>query len=339
MSIASMHSKLTRTLSFKSDVSIQQLVQQQRHVLQELEAQKAHFQSQIHQLTEQHNKTQDKIHQRQNDMTLLEANYQTHLRSVRSSDDDPASIATKIGQLRQHIHTLASQLVPFAEPNITAEKLSTLWLNLGRSIQQLGNPLPEHRLLMLVEKFMMDVLVQNLNIHLFPGLTCNQAFVELQQWFDEHDSVYFSTRLRQELSMLVVQHKDKDGGDIQEAWQKSIDRNWSHLYRGLQKAFPTYLCKTSQEDEKARKAAQHYSQQLRELVEEAIELGSVIKGQEVAITAVDVREGNQLFDSQLMEDEDGQTSGTIAFCISPPFVVKIMNTYKPLVKGRVLCFQ
>jgi hypothetical protein len=39
-----------------------------------------------------------------------------------------------------------------------------------------------------------------------------------------------------------------------------------------------------------------------------------------------------------MDDEDGQASGVVAFCISPPFVVKIANRYEPLVKGRVLCF-
>ncbi|KAG1487144.1 hypothetical protein G6F46_012934 [Rhizopus delemar] len=69
-----------------------------------------------------------------------------------------------------------------------------------------------------------------------------------------------------------------------------------------------------------------------------MDLGSAIRGQEVCITAMDVLEGIQQFDPSIMEDEDGQTEGTIALCVSPPFVVKLSDHYEPLVKGRVLCF-
>ena len=211
--IASVHSKLTRTLSIKSAISTRQLIQQQRHLLEELDTQKSQFQSKISQLTEQCAKQHEKVKQRQSDMTVLENNYQAHLRSVRSSDDDPESIGKKILAILDRIRQLASQLVPYADPMVTTEKLSTLWLNLGPAIERLGKPLPPHRLQMLVEKFMMDVLVQNLNTNFFPGLTCNEAFVELQQWFDENDVHLFSTRLRQELAMIIVQQQTREGSD------------------------------------------------------------------------------------------------------------------------------
>ncbi|KAI8384002.1 hypothetical protein BD560DRAFT_364098, partial [Blakeslea trispora] len=331
---ASIHSKLTRTLSIKSSMSIQQLIQQQRHLLEELDTQKSQFQSKISQLTEQCAKQQDKVKQRQNDMTVLENNYQAHLKSVRSSDDDIESIGQKILALLDQIRQLASQLVPHADPILTTEKLSTLWLNLGSSIERLGKPLSAPRLQMLVEKFMMDVLVQNMNTNFFPGLTCNEAFVELQQWFEEYNVHLFSTRLRQELSMIIVQQKGNMGSDVQLSWQQAVDRHWSHLYRGLQKAFPSFLAKKPADTP----SANEYSQQLRKLVEDAVMLGSAIKGQEVTITAVDVREGSQPLDSSLMDDIDGQFSGTIAFCISPPFIVNTGDQYKTLVKGKVLCF-
>ncbi|OBZ89973.1 hypothetical protein A0J61_01968 [Choanephora cucurbitarum] len=327
---ASVHSKLTRTLSIKSAISTRQLIQQQRHLLEELDTQKSQFQSKISQLTEQCAKQHEKVKQRQSDMTVLENNYQAHLRSVRSSDDDPESIGKKILAILDRIRQLASQLVPYADPMVTTEKLSTLWLNLGPAIERLGKPLPPHRLQVLVEKFMMDVLVQNLNTNFFPGLTCNEAFVELQQWFDENDVHLFSTRLRQELAMVIVQQQTREGSDVQLSWQKAVDRHWHHLYRGLQKAFPAYLKKSEIDGE--------YSQQLRQLVEDVVRLGSAMKGQELMMTAVDVREGIQPLDSQLMDDVDGQQSGIIAFCISPPFVVNVGHQYKPLVKGRVLCF-
>lgn len=323
-------------------MNIQQMIQQQKQVLRELDSQKQLYTKDVANLSEQLSKMNEKIKQRSHDMDLLQNNYQTHLRSVRSSDDTPDTIATKLYQLRQQIHSLASELLPHAEPLVTTEKLSTLWLNLGASIDQLGKPLPPERIQMLTEKFMMDVLVQNLNINVFPGLSCNNDFLVLHQWFDQNDtSTFFSTRLRQELSMMVAQNNtDSGAGDIQQTWKKFVDRNWNHLYRGLQKAYPTYLVKKSDTtiSEQAMAVANEYGKKLRNLVEFTMNLGSAIKGQEVCITAVDVREGKQPFDGQLMDDEDGQTNGTIAFCISPPFVVKVANRYEPLLKGRVLCF-
>ncbi|KAG2233222.1 hypothetical protein INT48_007642 [Thamnidium elegans] len=282
----------------------------------ELDSQKQMYQTDVTKLSEHLAKTQSKIKQRTHDMDILKNNYKLHLRSVRSSDDDPKSIAVKLLELKKSIHVLACELLPHAEPQLTTEKLSTLWLNLGDSIDQLGRPLPPERIQMLTEKFMMDVLVQNLNINIFPGLACNPEFLELSNWFDQYDtSPFYSTRLRQELSMLVVNNKSNANSDIEQTWKKCVDQSSA-----------------------AVAAANEYGKKLRKLVEDTICLGSAIKGQEECITAVDVREGVQQFDSSLMEDEDGQTSGTIAFCISPPFVVKLSNRYEPLVKGRVLCF-
>lgn len=354
-SITSNHSKLNRNMSISSNrsMSIQQLIHQQRLLLQDLDAQKANYSSDVTKLSDQLLKTQEKINSRTQDMDTLKNNYQLHLRSVRSSDDDAKSIGQRLLQLRQSIHVLASELLPHAEPQVTSEKLSTLWLNLGESIEKLGKPLAPNRIQMLTEKFMMDVLVQNLNINIFPGLSCNPEFLQLSNWFEQNDtSAFFSTRLRQELSMLVVQNRTTTGSDIEQTWKKCVDRNWHHLYRGLQKAYPNYLLSSkrastsnnssgiSLDETAAVTAATEYGKKLRTLVEETISLGSAIKGQEVCITAVDVREGIQPFDSHLMDDEDGQTSGTIAFCISPPFIVKVSNRlrYEPLVKGRVLCF-
>ncbi|KAI9470833.1 MAG: hypothetical protein EXX96DRAFT_585886 [Benjaminiella poitrasii] len=332
----SVHSKLTRSFSVQShrSLNLQQLIQQQRNVLKDLDSQKAQYSAEANALNDQVNNVKEKIKQRTHDLELLQKNYQVHLKSVRSSDDDPQSISEKLLHLRHQIQLLAAELLPYAEPEKTGEKLSSLWLNLGPSIDRLGKPLSAERIQMLTEKFIMDVLVQNLNIHIFPGLSCNTEFLEVQRWFEQHDrSSFFSTRLRQELSMLVVRNnKEGSTGDIRLTWKKSADRNWHHLHRGLQKAYPNYFA----EDEGKRVG--DYSQRLRGLVEYTMHLGSAIKGQEVCITAVDVREGVQMFDSQLMDDEDGQTSGLIAFCICPPFVVKISNRYEPLVKGRVLCF-
>jgi hypothetical protein len=315
------------------------MVQQQRNILKDLDLQKAMLNSNVAHLSEQLSKTQEKIKQRSHDMDLLQHNYQAHLRSVRASDDDPASIAHKLLELRDRIHTLATDLLPQAEP-VTGQNIATLWVNLAPAIQQLGTPLPPPRILMLTEKFMMDVLVQNLNINHFPGLSCSPELLSLNQWFEQNDtSLYFSTRLRQEVTLLLTQNKVDE---VQAMWEKSAEKNWHHLYKGLQKAYPTFLCKRTSDkkfDQDQLNAAQAYGARLRELVEYSMALGSAIKGQEVNITAVDMREGIEPLNPSLMEDVDGQTTGMIAFCISPPFVKKVAKGYEPLVKGKVLCIS
>ncbi|KAI7888614.1 uncharacterized protein EV154DRAFT_517211 [Mucor mucedo] len=332
----SIHSKLTRTMSMSSTTSIQQLISQQLSVLKDLDSQKQMYKHDNNKLSDQLTRTREKVQQRTKDLEAIQKNYQHHLRSIRSSDDDAQTIAQKLVKMKTTIRELASELVPFAEEGLTGEKLSTLWLNLGESIDRLGKPLAPERIQMLTEKFMMDVLVRNLNINLFPGLACDPQFLELSNWFDQFDdSHFFSTRLRQEISMIVVNNIHTTGSDIEQSWKKAVDSNWHYLYRGLQKAYPSYL---SSKNNTENSACIQYSNKLRTLVEDTIALGSAIKGQEVSITASDVREGIQLFDPKLMEDQDGQLEGTIAFCISPPFVIKIANRYEPLVKGRVLCF-
>ncbi|KAI8975417.1 hypothetical protein BDF20DRAFT_878559 [Mycotypha africana] len=337
-------------------IDIKQKIQQQRQLLRDLEIQKRHYTHEAEKLKERLEKAQEKLKQRTHDMDILKNNYRMHLRSVRCSDDEPASIGQKLLILRQRIHDLASEILPYADPSLATEKLSTLWINLGPFIERLGKPLSPQRIQMLTEKFIMDVLVQNLNIHTFPGFSCNSQFAELQTWFDQYDpSSFFSTRLRQELSMVVVQQRDT-AEDIHRVWKNCVERNWHHLYKGLQKVYPCFLTPptrastdsnstiiTAQSNEGRRASttmtADEYSRKLYDLVKYTMSLGSAIKGQEVPITAMDVREGEQLFDPNFMEDEDKRIDGVIAFCVSPPFVMKLDNNrYEPLLKGRVLCF-
>lgn len=329
--IDSNNNTLTRHTSVKNADSLLVLIQQQRHFLNELDIQKSMYSADVIKLQEQLVKTHDKIKQKSRDKEILELKYRAHLRSLRfSEDDDIQSIAHKLRALQHKIHVLVDELLPHAEPIVTSEKLSSLWVNLQSSIQKLGVPLTPTRIQMLTEKFIMDVLVQNLNISFFPGLSSslNKDIVTLQQWFEKNNNDHasiFSTQLRQEIVRL---QKNREA-----VWKKSAERNWHHVYKGLQKAYPAFFLDTKTQQ------ASSYSKQLRELVEYAMALGSSIKGHEVCITAVDVREGKQPLDLRLMEDVDGQTSGIVAFCVSPPFIVRLSNRYEPLIKGRVLCFS
>lgn len=289
-------------------------------------------------LTEKLEKQRTKKAQRDEDIQALQANYDKHLRSLRATEDDLESIGAKIKQLKQAITVLAEQLVgsEYGDPVVATRALSTFWLNLHEAIQRMGCPLSRSRLQMLTEKFMMDVLVQNLNLNVFPGLSDEvvDAYNKLQYWFEENQHPQaMAIRLRQEIALLVArQEKDKQG-DVYRLRHIALQNTWKYLYSGLVKAYPFVY----QHDKAEPDVRKHYGAKVQLLVDQAISLGLAIKGQEVDITAAAVNEGEQPFDPELMVDEDGQESGIVEFCVAPPFVVRDANDIRTLEKGRVLC--
>lgn len=274
--------------------------------------------------------------QREADLKQLQQNYDHHIRSLRATPDDLDSVAAKIRQLKKTISDLAHTLSQEADAAVATRALSTFWLNLNTAIEAMGCPLPRPRLQMLTEKFMMDVLVQNLNLNVFPGVDILDAYNQLQYWLEDQQlpSTIVSVRLRQEFALLVARDEANKESDVCKSRHMALQNSWKYLYSGLVKAYPFVY----QHDKAEPDVRKHYGARVQVLVEQAISLGLAIKGQEVDVTAAAVAEGQQAYDPDLMVDEDGQTSGIVQFCICPPFVVgNSPDPLKTLEKGRVLC--
>ncbi|KAG0175500.1 hypothetical protein DFQ28_000077 [Apophysomyces sp. BC1034] len=305
----------------------------QRQLLGQIEREREQHQKDSRMLQDRIAKTNEKKEQRMEDIKALQQKYDNHLRSMRATDDDLQSIAEKLRTLKQLIRELANELQGHADPVVATRALGTFWLNLHEQIKRMCEPnLPLNRIRMLTEKFIMDVLVQNLNLNVFPGLDITEPYNQLQAFLEIHNPP-FSIRLRQELALVVAEKNAKDS-DIDRALHNAVQSNWKYLYGGLTKAYPFIY----QHDKAEPDVRKHFGAKVQVLVEQAVALGFAIKGQEVDITASDIREGVQKFDPDMMVDEDGQSSGTIEFCICPPFVV-ITPPYRPLEKGRVLCLK
>ncbi|KAG0171157.1 hypothetical protein DFQ28_000236 [Apophysomyces sp. BC1034] len=302
----------------------------QRMVLDNMTFQKKQYQQDNDMLTEKIAKLKEKIQHRLQEKAQLEKKYNDYLQSMRATNDNLETITEKLRQLKQMISGVATDLLGHADPVTATRALCTFWLNLHEPIKKLGSPLPVDRMKMLTEKFMMDVLVQNMNLNVFPGLQVSSEYNELQSFFENHDPP-FSIRLRQELALVVVS-QNKPGSDVFRSLHQAVSANWKFLYGGLVKAYP-YIYQHDKNEPDVRK---HYGGKVQVLVEQAMSLGFAMKGQEFDIAAADTRELTQEFDPELMEDEDGQGSGVVEFCICPPFVVYTEHP-RTLEKGRVLC--
>lgn len=320
--------------SCATTVTLQAQLARQKQILQELEAENERYQQDNRVLTDKLNKMREKKDQRQQDMQQLQSSYKEHIKALRATDDDLESIRGRIKQLRDNIGILAGMLVEKADAEIATRALGTFWLNLNETISEMGCPLSSLRLKMLTEKFMMDVLVQILNLNVFPGVEVVEDYNRLQYWLEDQNScTRFPIRLRQEMALVVVKKDMDKDSDVYRSRHAALQNSWKYLYSGLVKAYPFVY----QHDKAEPDVQKHYGAKVQILVDQTISLGLAIKGQEVDITAAAVAEGEQLFDAELMIDEDGQTSGTVQLCVCPPFVAGDTSSVRVLAKGRVLC--
>ncbi|GAN06294.1 hypothetical protein MAM1_0118d05774 [Mucor ambiguus] len=283
-----------------------------------------------HDLSEKERIIQERMMMRQKDQKQLLDNYNEHIRARRATQDDPSTIHKKLQELKGMIKTLSVALAQQCECNTATKAVIGFWVNLHEAIQKMGDPLPVNRIEMLTEKFLMDVLVQNMNYNAFTGLKISQPYTQLQMWFDRYEPS-FCTRLRQEMAKVVVSGNVPDS-DIQQEIQKLNKRMYNSLYSSLLKAYPFI----EQHDLQEKDTSKQYSVMLRAMVDQASAIGYAMRGQEVEIAAAAVGEGSEPFDPKTMVDEDGQTSGIIGLCISPPIMV-YSNRVDVLEKARVLC--
>lgn len=281
-------------------------------------------------LAEKTRVSQERMIMRQKDQQQLLDNYSEHIRSRRATNDDALTIQRSLQDLKASIKTLSVALAHDCDPKTATEAISGFWINLKEAIPKLGDPLPKPRIQMLTEKFLMDVLVQNMSYNMFTGLKISQPYSQLQMWFQHYDPA-FCTRLRQEMAKIVVTG-NVPGSDIQQEIQKFNKRMYNSLYTSLLKAYPSI----EMHDQEEKDTKKHYTAALKNLVDHASQIGYAIRGQEVEIAAGAVVEGTGLLEPSIMVDEDGQEAGLIQFCVCPPFIMYGART-EVLEKARVLC--
>ncbi|KAI9307035.1 hypothetical protein BJ944DRAFT_228968 [Cunninghamella echinulata] len=339
----------TRPLSI---TDLQYELQQKQQLLEHLSFERDRCQKENEHLQSELKRMNQKIHDRTIASEQIKEQYEQHLKSLRATPDDIHTVKERLIQFQQQISDLTERLMPHISEEHTYKALSTFWLNLRQVIEPMI-PLSMSLTRFLTEKFIMDVLVQNFNLGDIAGCSCSEAYADLALWFldndvndnisfnnsnnnnqDISDATMYSIRLRQQVALTVVssQQKESPCQDIKKQLHQVVQGHWKYLYGGLAKAFPYIYHHDTTLEKDVKK---HFGAQIQILVEQAVAIGFAIKGLELDITAADVQEGYQLLDTSLMDELQGKTSGTIHFCICPPF--KIFNQNDPLLKGKVVC--
>ncbi|RUO97195.1 hypothetical protein BC936DRAFT_140832 [Jimgerdemannia flammicorona] len=279
--------------------------------------------------------TTQKLQQREADYAKIESNFLEYMKIIRPTDDDLSTIRDKFKTLKYNINRLLMSLNKKADRQAATDLLAASWDNLQDSVRSLGTPLDHFYINMLMEKLIMDTLVKYVfNVTLYVGLPVNSAYADVKQWMDARNPQW-SLRLRQQLCSLVANPKD---AEIQESVQTEKARIVSLIYGHLVTAYPFI-----REKDKADAAAivggkeKGYYAKVEEIVDKAVYLSLAIRGQDVEIMTIHVREGDEQFDPDRMTlEQKSKPGGVVRFCICPPFQGGD-GEHGFLEKGKVFC--
>lgn len=259
-------------------------------------------------LQQQLEDTRRQLQIQEQEYTQIEHKFFEHTRAIRATDDDLSTIRDSFKLLKYSIARLIMTLNKKADKEKATEKFQSKWPALVT-----GEVEPAH-INLLAEKLVHESLVQNIfRCPLYPGLEVNDAFSSVSNWLSSHGSP-FSVRLRQQLAAIIV--KSQKDSELQQAAHAERTRVIDLIYNDLADVYHPFMRDNdAQVDEEKR-----YYAKVTDIVDKAMKLAIAIRGQEVDITTLDTKEGEQPFDEETMVDVKGKTAGTVRFCICPPFV-------------------
>ncbi|KAI8140825.1 hypothetical protein BJV82DRAFT_519343 [Fennellomyces sp. T-0311] len=238
----------------------------------------------------------------------IEHKFFDHTRAIRATDDDLSTIRDSFKLLKYSIARLIMTLNKKADKETATDKFAHKWPKLN--VKDLE---PSH-INLLAEKLVHEHLVQQIfRSPLYPGLSINDAYDSVSKWLIAHESE-FTVRLRQQLASIVA--KSGKDTELYKAAQAEKKKIIDLIYNDLADVYEPFLRENDANvDEEKR-----YYAKVTDIVDKAMKLAIAMRGQEVDISTLDTKEGEEMFDEETMTEVKGKTSGVVRFCICPPFV-------------------
>lgn len=251
------------------------------------------------------------VQAQEQEYTQIEHKYFEDTRPIRATDDDLSTIRETFKLLKYSIARIIMTLNRKADKAQATEKFEKLWP--GLKVTENGE-LESSHINLLAEKIVHQHLVKHIfRCPIYPGLEVNDAYSSVSKWLTKHGS-QFPVRLRQQLASIVA--KSAKDSPLHKAAQSEKQKIIDIIYNDLADIYHPFLRENDANvDEEKR-----YYAKITDIVEKAMKLSVAIRGQEVDIKMLDIKEGHDEFDEETMVDVKGKTSGIVRFCICPPFV-------------------
>lgn len=334
------HKEIVERIENEKEQYVESIEQMRRKERQEYEAlQQAMEERQLEyeKLQQMYHAVLGDLEKKKQEYQRMEANYYSHVRQIRATDDDLSTIQTEISHLFSQISNLCMSLRSKADRAQGTAFVFERWPEKQEAIRthllKSAAEEEENEELLLdpghigvfTEKFLVEELLRNiLEAPLHVGVSVNEAFRQVEAWMAQRNAEW-AARFRQQMSALVAkQPGDDEEENIEQAKQTLTQRVMEQLLRIYPKI---------QGDANA-------GRKVTNVIQRATRLSLAIKGQELPVRTLEIEEGATEFDPSTMKPASkGKPEGLVLLVITPAFTANDPTDPEHgfLVPAKVFC--
>lgn len=233
----------------------------------------------------------------------METRFYSHIKSIRSSEDDLSTIYPQYIHLFSQIHNFSNSIKSKLSKK---DNILEYWWNkdsvVNQSIQHHLPALDVDMVALLTEKMVTEVIVQEiLQTSIHPGVSLNKSFGEIHHWVEKRNTSW-ATRLKQQIASFVVKQSNEENDQIETAKEDIIN----HVL--------TLLSQVYDETEKMKR-------KVTSIVNLATKLNLAVKCQENEVVIDLIEEGGvTIFDENAMVSIENNTGDSLLLVITPHIV-------------------
>jgi predicted XRE-type DNA-binding protein len=263
---------------------------------------------------------QIRLDSREQEYDRLQANFISHMRAIRATDDDLSTIRTKLANLHGSVSQFSMGLKKhIGDRNKAAKTFARLYPHLESWLNK--EPLEAPVIMQLTEKLVNETLIRAyLAPGVYPGVRINGAYKELSHWMHERGGDDAVLRLKQQLCYFIARDKTQETRSEMAAAHKSIS---DQLFASLLEIYPSMESIMRSKIDK--------------FIEKAFDLSLAMRGQEVEVKVLPVKEGDSFDTRTMAPDFRGTAEGQIKLVVCPPFEA-VEGDHGFLLPAKILCY-
>ncbi|KAG2186090.1 hypothetical protein INT43_002528 [Umbelopsis isabellina] len=260
---------------------------------------------------------QIRLDSREQEYDRLQANFITHMKAIRATDDDLSTIRTKLANLHGSVAQFSMGLKKHIGDKSKAMKA------FARTFPQVdlnGQDQEANIIMHLTEKLVNEALINiYISFGVYPGLSINTAYNELHTWMLNRGADDAALRLKQQLCYIIARDRSPETkSEIAVAHKLLSDQ----LFTALLEVYPSMESIMRSKIDK--------------FIDKAFDLSLAMRGQEVDVKVLLIKEGDAFDPRTTAADYKGVAEGTVKLVICPPFEA-IEGDHGFLLPAKVIC--
>ncbi|KAH8549599.1 hypothetical protein BGW37DRAFT_428966 [Umbelopsis sp. PMI_123] len=294
-------------------------IEQLREQFNESERMREERDADYERLQQRLEQVQIRLDSREQEYDRLQANFISHMRAIRATDDDLSTIRTKLANLHGSVAQFAMGLKKHIVDRKQAGKaFGRIYTHLEPWVtaKELEAPI----IMQLTEKLVNDALIRiYVAPGIYPGVRINNSYNELSQWMQSRGADDGVLRLKQQICYLIARDKTPDTrADIASSQKVFSDQ----LFSSLLEIYPAM--------ENVMRS------KIDKFIEKAFDLSLCMRGQEVDVKVLPIKEGDAFDTRTMAPDYKGLAEGLVKVVICPPFEA-IEGDHGFLLPAKVIC--